>query len=358
MAEKVMVAMSGGVDSSVAAAILKDKGYEITGATLKLFDNEEIGICEKQKTCCAVKDIEDARNVALTLGFPFYVFNFKDRFIEQVIERFVRGYINGETPNPCIDCNRYIKFSELLTRASLLENDFIATGHYAKIEYDNASKRYLLKKPVDLTKDQTYVLYALTQEQLSKTKFVLGDYKKSEVREIAEKIGLYNAKKPDSQDICFVKDGKYGDFIESYTGIKFEKGNFVDKSGKIYGQHKGIINYTIGQRKGLGIAHSEPLFVLNKDIENNTVIVGTEKEQYSKTLIASDINLIVNDKLQGQLKVYAKTRYRQKEQKATIQLIDNDKILVEFDQPQRAITKGQAVVFYDGDIVVGGGTIQ
>lgn len=255
-----MIAMSGGVDSSVAAFLIKQQGYDPTGITLKLFNNEDIGI-SREKTCCSLEDVEDARSVAYRLGIPYYVYNFTDRFKNNVIDRFINAYMSGLTPNPCIDCNRYIKFEQLMLRAMQLDFDFVVTGHYAIIENDAASGRYLLKKAVDETKDQSYVLYTMTQKQLAMTLFPLGHLRKSEVRRIAESNGFINARKHDSQDICFVRDGDYAGFIEGYTGQSFASGSFVNKNGNVLGTHNGIIRYTIGQRKGLGISSSEPMYV-------------------------------------------------------------------------------------------------
>ncbi len=357
MKKRAIVAMSGGVDSSVAAYLIKKQDYECIGVTLKLFNNEDIDI-SREKTCCSLDDIEDARNIADNLDIPYYVFNFTDTFKTDVIDRFANAYKCGFTPNPCIDCNRYIKFERLIDRANQLQFEYVATGHYAIIEQDKESGRFLLKKAVDETKDQSYVLYSLTQDQLSKTLFPLGHLKKSEVREIALENGFINAKKHDSQDICFIKNGNYAQFIEEYLGEKFENGNFVDYQGNILGEHKGIIRYTVGQRKGLGISNTNPLYVCKKDIENNTIVVGEKKELYTKSLFAKDINLIAYKSIEKPIRVKAKIRYKHKEQWATLEQISENRVDLEFDSPQPAITMGQAVVFYDGDIVIGGGTIE
>lgn len=355
--KKVMVGMSGGVDSSVCALLLREQGYEVMGVTLKMFSEEDIIQAEKEgKTCCALNDVLDARSVAYKLGFEHLTFNFKDCFREKVMKQFAESYISGRTPNPCIECNRHVKFDKMLRRAFELGYDYIATGHYAVVEYDEERGRYLLKRPSDRRKDQTYVLYSLTQEQLAHTLFPLGRLEKSQVREIAEKAGLVNSDKPDSQDICFVPDGKYADFIKKFTGIESPEGNFVSTDGRILGTHKGIINYTIGQRKGLEIALGKPAYVVRKDIESNTVVIGEEQDLYTTELIAEDVNLIALESVTKPLRITAKTRYGQTEQSAMLSCEDGIYKVV-FDEPQRAVTSGQAVVFYDGDIVIGGGTI-
>jgi len=356
MKDKAMVAMSGGVDSSVAAYLIKQQGYETIGITLKLFDNEDVGI-SREKTCCSLEDVEDARSVACKLDIPFYVLNFSDTFKTEVIDRFINEYRCGHTPNPCIDCNRYIKFEKLIMRAEQLNFDYVVTGHYAQVGYDSISGRYLLKKAVDTTKDQSYVLFSLTQKQLSKTIFPLGELRKTEVRQLAQENGFINAKKHDSQDICFVKDGDYAKFIEVYSGESFKTGNFVDLQGNILGIHNGIIHYTIGQRKGLGLSFERPMYVCSKDIINNTVTLGEAPDLYSKSLTADDINLIAYNSIERPMRIKAKVRYKQEEQWATIEQTDVNQVHLEFDFPQRAIAKGQAVVFYDGVTVVGGGTI-
>ncbi len=352
---KVLVAMSGGVDSSVAAVLL-NQDYDTVGVTLKLFTNEDIAL-DRSKTCCSLDDVQDARSAAFKLGMEHYVFNFGERFRECVIDRFNNAYINGDTPNPCIDCNRFIKFDALLKRAEIMECDYIATGHYVRREYDEKTGRYLLKKGKDHRKDQSYVLYALTQEQLAKTLFPVGEYTKDETREIARKNGLINANKPDSQDICFVPDGDYASFIERDTGLHFPAGDFIDSSGKVLGRHNGIIRYTIGQRKGLNISLGAPAYVISKDTVRNTVTLGKNEDLFTTGLIADDVNFISIEALNEPMKVSAKTRYSQIEKPATIYPLENGNIKVIFDEPQRAVTTGQAVVFYSGELVVGGGTI-
>lgn len=352
--KKVMVAMSGGVDSSVTAYLLQQEGFDIVGVTMKLYTNDDIDFV-KDKTCCSLDDVEDAKSVAARLGALHYTLNMTEDFRKDVMDKFVRSYRLGATPNPCIDCNRYIKFSKLLKKAIELKMDLIATGHYARIE--KSADRYLLKKALDESKDQSYVLYSLTQDELSRTLFPLGKYRKTEVREIAEKNGFINAKKHDSQDICFVPDGNYSAFIEKYTGEKFPEGDFVDKSGKKLGTHKGIIRYTVGQRRGLGLALPQSMYVCEKDVKNNRVVLGFNEDLFSKEVSVGDIVLSACDSLEKPEHLCAKIRYNQKEQPATVIQTDKDKLKIIFDEPQRAVTKGQAAVVYDGDTVIGGGTI-
>lgn len=353
---KVLVAMSGGVDSSVAAALLKEEGYDVTGVTLKLFDNECIGVA-RTKTCCSLEDVEDARSVANKLGIPHYVFNFKDLFEQKVIGKFIDSYEKGLTPNPCIDCNRYIKFEELLRRALAMEMDYIATGHYAVREYSEERGRYLLKRASDRHKDQTYALYSLSGEQLARTLLPLGNYSKDVVRDTAERFGLRNSRKPDSQDICFVQDGNYTDFIRMKTGREFPGGDFIDQNGTVIGRHKGSIRYTIGQRRGLGDSMGKRMYVVDKDPLRNTVTLGDESSLYDRGLIAGDLLLSMENSIKGERQVTAVTRYNGPESPAVISPLEERKILVRFLTPHRAVTPGQAVVFYDGDTVYGGGTI-
>jgi len=355
MNNKALIAMSGGVDSSVAAFLTKQMGFECMGVTMKLYDSD--ASADRDNTCCSLDDVEDARSVAFRLGMPYHVFNFSDGFKECVIDRFVEDYENGRTPNPCINCNRYLKFDKLFSRAAELGYDYIVTGHYARISYDETANRFLLKKALDANKDQSYVLYSLTQTQLEHTMFPLGELSKPEVRAIAEENGFLNAKKHESQDICFVADGKYSDFIEAYTGRIFPEGDFVDKNGNVLGRHKGIIRYTVGQRKGLGLSLSHPMYVVDVDCVSNTVVIGESEDLFSAEVTAKNINLISVDDLYFPMRIKAKVRYRQAEQWATAVQTDEDTLRIIFDEPQRAITKGQAVVMYDSDVVVGGGTI-
>ena len=356
MNKKAIIAMSGGVDSSVAALLMLEQGYDCTGVTMKLFSNDDVGV-PKLHSCCSLDDVADARSVAANLGMPYYVFNFADRFEHDVIDRFVNAYVHGQTPNPCIDCNRYLKFDQLFVRAQELGCDYVVTGHYAQIGYDDTKGRYLLRKAVDPLKDQSYVLYSLTQKQLAHVQFPLGGLHKTEVRALAEKHGFVNAHKHDSQDICFIKEGTYADFIEARLGRKFPAGNFVDESGSVLGRHKGIIHYTVGQRKGLGLSLPQPMYVKEIDTQNNAVILATNDGLFTKNVTAKNINLIDCDTITGSRRVKARIRYHHAEQWATVTQPDADTLSIIFDEPQRAITKGQSVVMYDGDIVVGGGTI-
>ncbi len=355
--KKVLVAMSGGVDSSVTAYLLKKQGYDCIGVTMRLYENETVGL-ERENTCCSLDDVEDARSVCYRIGIPFYVFNFKDAFEDQVIRRFVCAYENGNTPNPCIDCNRHMKFALLYERAKELGCDYIATGHYAQIEYDDVTGRYHLKRGLDEKKDQSYVLYSLTQEQLAATLFPLGGLTKEEVRTIAEENGFLNAKKADSQDICFVPDGDYTSFLRRYTGKDYPEGDFVDLDGNILGRHKGTVHYTIGQRKGLGVAAGEPLYVVAKDLEKNQVILGKAGEGMIGSFYANELNMISVAALQEPTKLMVSIRYHQTPQPALVKQLSETEVRIDLDSPQRGIAPGQAVVFYDGNDVVGGATIR
>ena len=341
--------MSGGVDSSVAASLMIDRGYRCVGITLKLFKGES--------RCCSLADVNDARNVAFNLGIDHYVLNFTEEFEKQVVRHFVETYEAGETPNPCIECNRRIKFNLLLLRTHQFEFDLLVTGHYARVTHDASDGRFLLQKALDEKKDQSYVLYCLTQQQLQRVRFPLGELSKSEVRKIAEDKKFINAAKGESQDICFVPDGDYGSFIESYTGKTYPHGDIIDMEGKVIGRHKGLIRYTTGQRRGLGVAANVPVYVAAKSIQDNTVTLGPDSALFSKSLDAKDINLIACSDLHKPMRVMVKTRYMQDAQAATAEQTGEDSLHIEFDSPQRAITPGQAAVMYDGDIVVGGGTI-
>ena len=355
MSDRALIAMSGGVDSSVAAYLMKAAGYDCLGATMRLYDNEDAGI-PKGHPCCSLDDVEDARSVACRIGIPHYVFNFSADFKTDVIDRFARAYERGATPNPCIDCNRYLKFGRFMRRAVELGCACVATGHYARIERQDG--RFLLKKAADKDKDQSYVLYAMTQEQLAHTQFPLGGMSKTETRRMAEAQGFLNARKHDSQDICFVPDGDYAKVIRLHTGKDYPCGSFVDQTGRVLGEHRGIIHYTIGQRRGLGLAMPEPMYVVAKRAEDNTVVLGRNSDLFSRRLDAVDFNWIACDFPPETLHVRAKVRYRQQDQPCTVTPTGKDTVHVIFDEPQRAVAKGQAVVLYDGDAVVGGGTIS
>lgn len=351
---KILIAMSGGVDSSVAAKLLCDAGNECIGCTMKLFDNCDAGL-SRSRTCCSLDDIEDARSVAFSLGMRYYVFNFKDDFREKVIKKFASAYLAGQTPNPCIDCNRYMKFDKLYERARLLGCDKIATGHYARIEFDG--EKYMLKKARDESKDQSYVLYMLTQEQLAHTLFPLGELIKSETRAIAEASKLTNAQKPDSQDICFVPDGDYAAAIERLTGKTSAPGNFIDTDGNVLGTHRGITHYTIGQHRGLGLALPERRYVCKIDAGSGTVTLGSGTELYSREVLVRDFNWISGEAPSGPIRCSAKIRYRQPEQAANVEPLSENEALIRFDTPQRAVTPGQSAVLYDDGTVLGGGII-
>ena len=348
---KALIAMSGGVDSSVAALLMQKAGCQCMGVTMKLYEGET-----GDKTCCTADDAADARSVAARLGMPFYVFNMTEDFDREVIGAFVAAYEAGDTPNPCIECNRCLKFDKLLEKASTLGCQYLATGHYARVE-QSPEGRWLLKKAANPDKDQSYVLYMLTQEQLAHVRFPLGAMSKEEVRALAEENGFLNAHKRDSQDICFVPDGDYAAFIRRYTGRDYPAGDFVDESGKVLGRHAGQIAYTIGQRRGLGVSGGRRLYVCGKDRQANTVLLGDNERLFTRRLRAKNINLIPWDSLPGPIRCRARIRYKHAEQPATVTQTGPDEIEVVFDQPQRAITTGQAVVLYDGDTVLGGGTI-
>lgn len=342
--KKVMIGMSGGVDSSVAAHLLLKEGYDVAGVTLQLCDGAE------------ENNNRDAKSVCDRLDIPHFSFDLREEFKNFVILDFTSQYINGKTPNPCLECNKHIKFGEMINISNQNGYDKIATGHYARIK--KLDGRFLLLRAKDTSKDQSYVLYMLTQEQLSKTVFPLGDYEKSEIRQIAEQNGFINANRPDSQDICFVPDGDYASFIERNTGFISTKGEYVDINGKVLGEHQGVIHYTLGQRKGLGIALGKPQFVIDKNSETNRVVLGDEEHLFSKEVNVKNVNFIPFDKLEGEMRVTAKLRYRHNAQPASIIPLEENRVKIVFDEPQRAASPGQAAVFYDGDIVVGGGIIE
>ncbi len=354
--KKALIAMSGGVDSSVAAFLTKQAGFECIGAMLRLFDNTLLPE-DQASSCCSLDDAEDARSVARKLGFPFFVFNAKGEFYEKVISKFIHCYECGATPNPCIDCNRHLKFDHLLRRSLELGCSHVVTGHYARIRRDERSGRYLLYRAKDLSKDQSYVLSCLTQFQLAHTRFPLGELTKAEVRNIAQVQGFINSHKHDSQDICFVPDGDYVAFMERYTGKHYPQGDFLDLEGKVVGRHQGAVSYTLGQRKGLGLAMGAPVYVCAKDMEKNTVTVGPNEALFSTTLIAEDWNWFPFETLTKPISVTAKARYNQPPQSATVYPESEGRGRVVFDSPQRALTPGQAVVLYQDELVVGGGTI-
>ena len=342
--KKAMIAMSGGVDSSVAAYLAQQAGLQCIGGTLQLLSQPS-------------SDAEDAQAVAQRMGIPFYLFERTADFRREVMDKFVRCYECGLTPNPCVDCNRHIKFGVLLEQALEMGCDYVVTGHYCRIEKDAASGRYQLYKAADESKDQSYFLYALTQHQLEHTLFPLGGFTKEEARVIAQEQGFINARKRDSQDICFIPGGDYMEFIQEYMQKEYPQGDFLDEHGKVVGRHQGAIAYTRGQRKGLGLAMGQPVYVCSKDMEKNTVTVGSNEALFSTTVIADDWNFIAFESLTSPLRCMAKARSRMTEQPATVYPMENGRARVVFDQPQRALTTGQAVVLYDGNRVLGGGTI-
>lgn len=375
-AGSVMMAMSGGVDSSVAALLLCQEGLSVTGATMKLFGNADLA-CDGESACCSLDDVEDAKAVCRRLGIPHYTFNFGDLFGQQVIDRFCATYLEGATPNPCIDCNRYLKFDALQRRRRELGLDYVATGHYARRRFDDATGRWQLLRARDEGKDQSYVLYHLTQDALSHMLFPLGDLTKSEVRDVARTHGFVNAEKAESQDICFVPDGDHVGFIahrlRSMIGsggidakgsgeaeslpAAFLPGPIVDRSGKVLGTHRGLIHYTVGQRKGIGVAAPAPLYVFAKDAATNALIVGMADEVLVKGVVARDLNLIAVERIEEPCVAQVKTHYRQRAVEAVVRQTGDDELTVTFAQPQRAAAPGQALVLYDGDVVIGGGTI-
>lgn len=358
MPKKVVVGMSGGVDSSVTAYLLKQQGYDVIGVTMQIWQDEDREEIEENGGCCGLSAVDDARRVAASIGIPHYVLNFKQEFKEKVIDYFIDEYLRGATPNPCIACNRYVKWESMLSKALAIGADYIATGHYAKITKHPQTGRFTIALSDTDSKDQTYALYNLTQYQLEHTLMPLGYYEKSQIREIASQIGLTVANKPDSQDICFVPDGDYAGFISQNTHKEIAPGDFTDSSGKVLGRHKGICHYTIGQRKGLGIAFGVPMYVCGIDCDKNTVILGGNDELFKRDVLVGDFNWMAFEKPENNtsLRVMGKLRYSQKMSPCTITVAD-DMVTCSFDEPQRAVTPGQAAVFYSDGYVVGGGVI-
>lgn len=357
MSKKVVVGMSGGVDSSVAAWLLKEQGYDVIGVTMQIWQDEDTGIQEMEGGCCGLSAVDDARRVAMDLGIPYYVMNFKKEFKNQVIDYFVQEYMEGRTPNPCIACNRYVKWESLLHRSLAIGADLIATGHYARIQ-ELPGGRFALRQSVTAAKDQTYALYNLTQEQLKRTLMPVGSYHKEEIRDLAKKLGLPVAHKPDSQEICFIPDHDYAAFIEEYTGKTLPEGNFVDREGNILGRHKGISHYTVGQRKGLNLSMGHPVFVTAIRPETNEVVIGENEDVFTDVVRCRKLNWMAFDGLHGEEReVWAKIRYSHKGAPCRIREIGEDLVECRFAEPVRAATPGQAVVFYTGDYVAGGGTI-
>ena len=357
MSRKVVVGMSGGVDSSVAAWLLKEQGYDVIGVTMQIWQDEDAEVQEAEGGCCGLSAVDDARRVAMDLGIPYYVMNFKEEFRKNVMDYFAGEYVEGRTPNPCIACNRHVKWESLLRRSMAIGADYIATGHYAQIDRLPGG-RYSLKTSVTAAKDQTYALYNLTQEQLSHTLMPVGSYHKEEIRDMAKRLGLPVAHKPDSQEICFIPDHDYASFIEEYTGRELPPGNFVDLDGNVLGRHRGITHYTVGQRKGLNLSMGRPVFVVEIRPETNEVVIGDNEDVFTNVLRCDKLNWMAVDGLHGKsMDVLAKIRYSHKGSPCTIREIGNDMVECRFHEPVRAVTPGQAVVFYDGDYVAGGGTI-
>ena len=354
--KRVLVGMSGGVDSAAAAVLLQRAGLEAVGCTLRLYNNEDVG-AGQEGGCCSLEDVEDARSVARLLGMDFFVFNFSRLFRETVMDEFVEAYQAGRTPNPCIQCNRHVKFAALLRRADELGINYIATGHYARVAWDEAVGRWQLLRGRDRRKDQSYVLYPLTQEQLSRLLLPVGDYDKAAIRSVAEAAGFVNAHKRDSQDICFVPDGDYAAFLCRYGGVELVPGDFVDRTGRVLGRHKGLPCYTTGQRRGLGVSADRPLYVLSKDSRTNTVVLGDEEALYSRTVWAEGFHWVSLPPQNRPLEVTAKTRYSQSEAEGVLYPEGDGLVRMVFSQPQRAVTAGQSLVCYQGEAVVGGGTI-
>jgi len=356
----VAVAMSGGVDSSAAAALLAEEGYNLIGLTIKTYDYETVGgNVGRESTCCSLDGINDARMVAAKLGFPHYVLDFSEQFARTVIDNFVDEYLHGRTPNPCVICNRRIKWEELIRKATALGADYIATGHYARVRYQPRTGRYVLSRGKDRAKDQSYALWALTQHSLSKTLFPLGEMTKAEVREYARKVGLRTAQKPESYEICFVADNDYERFLkERIPELGKLEGGEVVMGNQVVGKHRGFPFYTIGQRRGIGVAAGQPVYVTKIHYENNIIEVGTQDKLMHRALLARDVNLIKADTLNGGLRVTARIRYKDEGSPATVYYVADGVVEVVFDEPKRAITPGQSVVFYDGDDVVGGGVIE
>ena len=351
---KALIAMSGGVDSAVAACLMQQQGCECVGCTMRLYRNEDAGV-SPENSCCSLDDVADAKEVARRLGIPHYTFNFSDTFRERVIDKFVAAYEAGRTPNPCIDCNRYLKFERLYQRARELGCDVVVTGHYARIALENGV--YVLKKGLDAGKDQSYVLYNLTQDQLAHTRFPLGELTKAEVRRIAEDRGFVNAHKPDSQDICFVPDGDYARVIRQYTGRTPEPGPFLDLNGRVLGTHRGIIHYTVGQRRGLGLSFEEPYYVVRVDRASNSVTLGPKSALFSDRARVPAFHWCSGRAPLEPIRCAVKIRYRHPEQPCTLTPTADGGAELLFDQPQRAITPGQSAVAYDGDTVLGGGEL-